>query len=184
MDYGLCYLYQHGVLVNGVPTYFFKCHQGLRQGCPLSPLIFLLVIEALSRMMTQAVAIGTFQGLKVVVSTFISHLMFVDDVLILGSGKLEYWMTLKTILSNFCAATGMTINCHKYVFIVQNIDPNLRLHLFSVFNIKIETLDQGMKYLGFPLKPNNYRVNDWMWLIKKIDKKIGNWTFCLALFRR
>jgi hypothetical protein len=68
----------------------------------------------------------------------------------------------------------MTINCHKSIFIVQNIDPNLKFHLFSVFNIKIETLDQGMKYLGFPLKSNNYRVNDWMWLIKKIDKKIGS----------
>jgi hypothetical protein len=34
-----------------------------------------------------------------------------------------------------------------------------------------------MKYLGFFLKPNNYRVNDWMWLLKKIEKRIENWTF-------
>jgi hypothetical protein len=53
------------VLVNGIPTDFFRCHRGLRQGFPLSPLIFLLVIEALSRMMTQAVETGSFQGLKV-----------------------------------------------------------------------------------------------------------------------
>jgi hypothetical protein len=58
------------VLVNGVPTDFFKCHRGLRQGFPLSPLLFLLVIEALSRMMTQVVASGTFQGLKVAVKYF------------------------------------------------------------------------------------------------------------------
>jgi hypothetical protein len=86
-------------------------------------------------------------------------------------------MTLKTILSNFCTATGMAINFHKSIFLVQNIDPNLKHNLYSFFNIKTETLEQGMKYLGFSLKPNNYRVNDWMWLIKKIDKKIGNWTF-------
>jgi len=78
------------VLVNGTPTYFFKCHKGLRHGCMLSPLIFLLVIEALNKMMIQAVEAGTFQGLKVVVSTFISHLLFFDDVLIMSSGKFEH----------------------------------------------------------------------------------------------
>jgi hypothetical protein len=53
------------VFVNGIPTDLFKFHRVLRQGCPLSPLILLLVIEALSRIMTQAVASRTFQGLKV-----------------------------------------------------------------------------------------------------------------------
>jgi hypothetical protein len=165
------------VLVNGAPTDFFKCHRGLRQGCPLSPLLFLLVVEVFSRMMTQVVASGSFQGLKVAVNTFISHILFVDDVLILGAGKFEYWMTLKSILSKFCDATGMAINCHKSVFLVQNVDQTFKQSLTSVFNIKIENLDQGMKYLGFFLKPNNYRVNDWLWLLQKIEKRIGNWTF-------
>jgi hypothetical protein len=136
-----------------------------------------LIVEVFSRLLTQAVESRTFQGLKVVVSTFISHLLFVDDVLILGVGKIEYWLTLKSILSKFCSATGMIVNCHKSVFLVQNIDLNLKLSLTSVFNIKIECLDQGMKYLGFFLKPNSYRVNDWLWLLKKIEKRIGNWTY-------
>jgi len=148
------------VLVNGIPTYFFKWHGGLHQGFPLSPLLFLLVIEALSRMMTQVMASGNLQGLKVAVSTSISHIIFIDNVLILGSGKLEYWMNLKTILSNFCTATRMAINFHKSIFLFQNIDPNLKQNLYSFFNINTETLEQGMKYLGFSLKPNNYKVND------------------------
>jgi len=37
------------VLVNSSPTPFFRCSWGLRQGCPLSPLLFLLVIDGLSR---------------------------------------------------------------------------------------------------------------------------------------
>jgi hypothetical protein len=52
------------MLVNGTPTDFFRCHRGLRQGCPMSPMLFLLVIEALSRMINQAVEIGTFKDLK------------------------------------------------------------------------------------------------------------------------
>jgi len=143
----------------------------------MSPLIFLLVIEALSRMVNQAVDLGSFQGLKVALGTLISHLLFVDDVLILGSGNIDYWKALKVILSKFCEATGLSINLHKSVFIAQNIDPILRRFLLSKFKIQIESLDQGVKYLGFSLKPNCYRISDWTWIIKKIEKKIGNWTF-------
>jgi hypothetical protein len=165
------------VLVNGVPTNFFKCHRGLRQGCPLSPLLFLWVVEVFSGLLTQAVESVTFQGLKVVVSTFISHLLFVDEVLILGYVKIEYWFTLNSTLSKFYSATKIIINCHKSVFLVQNIDPSFQHNLNAFFDIKIEILVQGMKYLGFFLKLNNYRVTDWMWLLKKIEKRIGNWKF-------
>jgi hypothetical protein len=49
--------------------------------------------------------------------------------------------------------------------------------LSSAFNIQIVSLDQGIKYLGFFLKPNNYKVNECIWLIQKIEKRNGNWTF-------
>jgi hypothetical protein len=36
-------------------------------------------------------------------------------------------------------------------------------------------LDQGLKYLGFHLKPNLYKKGDWQWLIAKVEKKINHW---------
>jgi hypothetical protein len=86
-------------------------------------------------------------------------------------------LTLNSTLSKFYSATGIIINYHKSVFLVQNIDPCFQHNLNAVFDIKIEILDQGMKYLGFFLKLNNYRVNDWMFLLKKIEKRIKNWKF-------
>ena len=37
------------VLINGVASSFFRSGRGLRQGCPLAPLVFLVVVEGLSR---------------------------------------------------------------------------------------------------------------------------------------
>ena len=41
------------------------------------------------------------------------HLLFMDDVLILGIGSIEEWTYLKKIISSFCQATVMEVNCHK-----------------------------------------------------------------------
>lgn len=43
------------VFINGAASPFFKAERGLRQGCPLSPLIFLLVAEVLSQFLIDAV---------------------------------------------------------------------------------------------------------------------------------
>jgi hypothetical protein len=165
------------VLINGSPTDFFKSFCGLRQGCPLSPLLFLLVVECLSRLMRKVVDEGSFHGLKVAISNYVSHLLFVDDVLILGDGNYKDWLEFKSILSLFCTTSGMEVNCNKSVFLAQNIDPSIKQRISSDFNIQFINLEEGMKYLGFFLKPNGYRVVDWNWLSEKIAKRISNWTF-------
>jgi hypothetical protein len=50
-------------LINRVASPFFISERGLRQGCPMSPLIFLLVDEGLSRAIDNVFIIGEFQGI-------------------------------------------------------------------------------------------------------------------------
>jgi hypothetical protein len=83
------------VLVNGTSCGFFPSSRGLRQGDPLSPLLFIIVMDALSRMLTRARDGGFISGFAVGRTTPIttSHLLFADDTLILcgaDSSQLGY----------------------------------------------------------------------------------------------
>ena len=70
------------VLINGSPSGFFRPTRGIRQGCPLSPFIFSLVADALSRLILKARREGKITGVKVSRSEEVTHTLFVDDVLL------------------------------------------------------------------------------------------------------
>ena len=74
------------VLVNGSPEGFFGSSRGLRQGDPLSPLLFLLIMEVLSRLLKKTEECNLSRGFHVGVVNFvgmhISHLFFVDDTIL------------------------------------------------------------------------------------------------------
>ncbi len=79
--------YYNLVLINSSPEGFFGSTRGLRQGDPLSPLLFLLVIEILSKMLMKVEDSGLIRGFQACRSDVdelcISHLLFVDDTMVL-----------------------------------------------------------------------------------------------------
>lgn len=72
----------YSILINGEPTQAFKPRCGLRQGDPISPYLFILVLEVLSKLMLRLEQAGHVKGVKISRSTpSISHLIFADDSL-------------------------------------------------------------------------------------------------------
>ena len=91
------------VLVNGSPTGFFDSSRGLRQGDPLSPLLFLLIMEVLSRMLQRSVEMVFIKGFQVgrddQAIVGVSHLLFADDTILFCDAH----------QSNFCIFTWFSL---------------------------------------------------------------------------
>lgn len=69
-------------LINEVATNLFSPFRGLRQGFPLSPYLFLLVVDGLSKLLKEAVNHNELQGLLVGKAFSITHLLFIDDIML------------------------------------------------------------------------------------------------------
>ncbi|GJX99336.1 RNA-directed DNA polymerase, eukaryota, partial [Tanacetum coccineum] len=72
------------ILVNGSPTAEFPFFRGLKQGDPLAPFLFILVMESLHLSVSRAVSEGVFKGIQLHGSMSISHLFYADDAVFIG----------------------------------------------------------------------------------------------------
>nr|GEU79240.1 RNA-directed DNA polymerase, eukaryota, reverse transcriptase zinc-binding domain protein [Tanacetum cinerariifolium] len=79
------------VLVNGSPTKEFQFHKGLKQGDPLYPFLFILVMESLHVSFQRVVDAGLFNGIKLDSSLQISHLFYADDAIFMGQWSQSFF---------------------------------------------------------------------------------------------
>jgi hypothetical protein len=162
------------VVLNGVEGNPFKTGKGLRQGDPISPLLFNLVADTLTRMLKRAADKGLVRGLlSSVREGGIMSLQYVDDTLLFSSVENAHLRNLKCILLWFEQVSGMRINFHKSEIVPFNLDER-RIHMISLlFGCPIGSLP--MKYLGVPLHVDRLRREDIQSVVDKIVKKIAGW---------
>ncbi|MCH96459.1 LINE-1 reverse transcriptase like, partial [Trifolium medium] len=89
------------ILVNGSPTTDFKVEKGLRQGDPLSPFLFLIVVEGLTQLVNRAVELELYRSFKVSNNLQFSILQFVDYTILVGEDSWENLWCIKAILCSF-----------------------------------------------------------------------------------
>jgi hypothetical protein len=100
----------------------------------------------------------------------------VDDILIFTSVSSSEAGTLKNILNLFSRAIGMIINEEKSTLTTNLLSYEERGLFRQLFPFSEKTLEEGLKYLGFVLKPNDYMKEDWIWLLKKLEKRLLSWS--------
>ncbi|GJX70961.1 RNA-directed DNA polymerase, eukaryota [Tanacetum coccineum] len=101
------------VLVNGSPSNEFLFHGGLKQGDPLAPYLFILVMESLHLSFSRVVDAGMFKGIRLSNSLSLSHLFYADDALIIGEWSNDNLRSIINVLKCFHLASGLQINIHK-----------------------------------------------------------------------
>lgn len=100
----------------------------------------------------------------------ITHLLFVDDILIFCNSSMQYIDNLFEVLSMFGITTGMQINAKKSTILCINLENEEGRHISQNFVFEMRGFEEGLKQLGFHLKPNNCTKSIWAWLLAKLDK--------------
>lgn len=102
------------ILVNGSGSGFIKPTRGLRQGNPLSPYLFIIAIEFLTKRINVAIQRGMLKGIKLAKQApVLSHALYADDLVILGQASGTEVMDLEAIFDAFAQASGLQINPEK-----------------------------------------------------------------------
>ncbi|GKB40109.1 putative RNA-directed DNA polymerase, partial [Tanacetum coccineum] len=102
------------ILVNGSPTSEFSVKRDLRQGDPLSPFLFIIVIEGLHTDLMEASHSGLILGIKIGSSNItLSYIFYADDVVITSEWSSTNINNIIRVLQVFYLASGLKINIHK-----------------------------------------------------------------------
>ena len=164
------------VLVNGSPASFFGSSRGLRQDDPLSPLLFLLIMEVLSRILKKTEDGGLIQGFHVgpINSTGIriSHLLFADDTILFCDASREQLLSIRLALSCFQAFTSLKVNVGKSEIVPIGEMTNIH-NLAKILQCRVGSLP--MIYLGMPLGTSYKTAFVWNSILERMEKKLSGW---------
>ncbi|XP_055814558.1 uncharacterized protein LOC129884254 [Solanum dulcamara] len=158
-------------------TWFFYSTRGLKQGDPLSPALFIIGAEVLSRLMNNLHHHTHYHGfLMAKGGPQINHLSFADDVIIFSSGRSQTLQLIMDTLHTYESTSGQLINRDKSHFMVPSNAFNS-----TVRRIKRVTgfkkMTSPITYLGCPLYIGRQKINYYSDLITKVVTKI---TGCQA----
>ena len=162
------------ILINGSPSTPFKLHKGLRQGDPLSPFLFNLVVETLSLVIKKASNMGLWEGVEVAKGgTKITHLQYADDTVIFCPPIMDQLMNIKKTLILFQLATGLQVNFHKSSIMGIHVEEEWLQLAANDLLCKVGRLP--FTYLGLPIGGNISRMALWDPIIKRIEKRLATW---------
>lgn len=159
-----------GIKINDQMGPFFQTQKGLRQGDPLSPVLFNLVVDMLSILIARAKVNGQVSGVVPhLVEDGLSILQYADDTIIFMDHDIEQATNMKLILCMFEQLSGLKINFHKseiFCFGKAKEEENLYTQLFGC-----ELGSYPCRYLGLPMHYKKLNNTDWKNIEERFEKK-------------
>jgi len=158
-------------LINGRPSNYFRSSRGLRQGCPLSPFLYIIMAETLSihlehlRRQKEITGICIERGIKE-----INHSLFADDTLIIGGASSLMARRFKRVLDAFLTASGGKLNNIKCKIYTLNVSLHIQQRISLILDIPVQRNWSSLSYLGLPLAKESVKAEVW---VKHIEKMRG-----------
>ena len=116
----------------------FRRFKGLRQGDPLSPLLFNVVADAFSNFLTAASREGVLEGLVPHLKEGgLTHLRYADDTIIFLDNSETNFEILKFLLLCYESMSGMKINYSKSAVFAIGIEQDELVRIAAVFGCKV-----------------------------------------------
>ncbi|XP_026400419.1 uncharacterized protein LOC113296326 [Papaver somniferum] len=163
------------LLINGSPSATFAPSRGVRQEDPLSPYIFLFVMESLSRFLQQHVDFGHPRGIQINKHCpAINHLFFADDCLLFFQASPTHMRHLQYLLTSFGQASCQVINMQKStIFFSKHSPPAHKNNIINILQMKCMGL--GEKYLGIPLLMHRSRQKNCQGILDNMNSRLRGW---------
>ncbi|KAJ4800370.1 RNA-directed DNA polymerase (reverse transcriptase)-related family protein [Rhynchospora pubera] len=161
------------LLINGSADGFITPTRGLRQGCALSPYLFILCMDLLNRMLLFKQSRGQIAGLSISRGAPpISSLMYADDLLICGMAEVQEVKQLKETLDEFCSMSGQLIGADKSsIWFSKRTSPQMKA--FCASYLQAYPGECNQIYLGVPIYPT--KSCHYNYLVDKVDAKLSVW---------
>ncbi|GJW63826.1 hypothetical protein Tco_0115710 [Tanacetum coccineum] len=152
----------------------FKGKRGLRQGDPLSPYLFTLVMEVLMLMLQRRVwDSNQFTYHRYCSKLDLINLCFSDDLFLFAHGDVNSAMVIKEALDEFKCASGLIPSLPKSTAYFCNVLNFTKLAILQI--LPFENGRLSVKYLGVPLVSSRLIFRDCKELIEKVQNCINDW---------
>ncbi|GJT39334.1 RNA-directed DNA polymerase, eukaryota [Tanacetum coccineum] len=148
-----------------------QLHCGLKQGDPLAPYLFILVMESLHLSVSRAIEAGFFSGIKIDPNLSISHLFYVDDAVFIGEWSEGNLQGIMQMLHCFSLVSDLKINLHKSQLLGVGVASDRIID--AAGSIGCSIMKAPFKYLGVMVGGNMSKINAWDETVAKVKSRLS-----------
>ena len=160
------------VLLNDIPDKPFLCKRGVRQGDPLSPLLFVLTADLLQSIVNNAWSRGILKHpIDEPFGGDYPIVQYADDTLLILQTDGRILFNLKCLLRSFSDSTGLNVNFQKSFLVPINVSQSRTSHLSRTFGCAIGTMP--FTYLGLPLGTTKSTLQDFFPMMTRIENRLS-----------
>lgn len=159
------------VLLSEVAGKTFHCKRGVRQGDPLSPLLFVLAADLLQSIVNKAVQLNLLKLPIPAPTQDFPIIQYADDTLIILEASATQLFFLKGVLQSFSDSTGLKINFSKSMMVPLNISSEKVNHLPRTFGCQVGSFP--FTYLGLPMGISRPKEDDFLPLMNKCERRLN-----------